>query len=69
MLATIVDIVIVIGVLSVIGYLVLFGRGLTRASKRFTDREARHSAAKEQAPSTFASRDLTRSDDEGPQTD
>jgi hypothetical protein len=67
MLATIIDIAIVIIVLSVIGYLLLFGRGIGRGSKRFTDREARRSAADEQAAA--AARDLGRADDEGPQTD
>jgi hypothetical protein len=69
MLATIVDIAIVIIVLSVIGYLLVFGRSLGRDSTRFTDREARRSAADEQARSTSAARDLGRADDEGPQTD
>jgi hypothetical protein len=64
MLAAIAGIVIVVGVLAAIGYLLLFGRGLARISKRFTDREARRSAAEEQAPATYA-----MSDDEGPQTD
>ena len=61
MVAAIADSVIVVGVLSAIGYLLLFGRGLAPVSKRFTDREARRSAAEEQVPAS--------ADDEGRQTD
>jgi hypothetical protein len=69
MLVVIVDTVIIVGVLSAIGYLLVFGRSLASPSKRFTDREARRAAAAERGPATFALRDRDRPDDEGPQTD